>query len=172
MINYDLNKIKALIFDVDGVLSSETIYLHPSGEPMRSVNIKDGYALQYAIKCGLIVAIITGGRTEAVRKRYEGLGLNDIYMGAAVKVKEYEYLKEKYDLKDDEILYMGDDIPDYEVMQLCGCSCCPADAAPEIKEISTYISHRNGGYGCGRDVVEQVLRAQGKWMKDEKAFGW
>lgn len=172
MINYDLNKIKAIVFDVDGVLSNETIGLHPNGEPMRSVNIKDGYALQYAVKCGLLVAIITGGKTEAVRKRYEGLGLTDVYMGVAVKLHKYEYLKEKYKLKDDEILYMGDDIPDYEVMQLCGCPCCPADAAAEIKGISVYISQRNGGDGCGRDVIEQVLKAQGKWMKDQKAFGW
>lgn len=172
MINYDLTKIKALVFDVDGVLSSETIYLHPSGEPMRSVNIKDGYALQLAVKCGLHVAIITGGNTEAVRKRYEGLGIKDVYLGAAVKTKEYAHLKEKYALKDEEILYMGDDIPDYEVMRLCGLPCCPADAAPEIKEVSVYISHRSGGFGCGRDVVEQVLRAQGKWMSHEKAFGW
>lgn len=172
MINYDLKKIRAIVFDVDGVLSSETIYLHPNGEPMRSVNIKDGYALQFAVKCGMIVAIITGGKTEAVRKRYEGLGIKDVYLGAAVKINEYNQLKEKYQLADEEILYMGDDIPDYEVMQLCGCACCPADAAPEIKEISTYISYRNGGYGCGRDVVEQVLRAQGKWMSHEEAFGW
>lgn len=172
MINYDLKKIKALVFDVDGVLSAETIGLHPDGEPMRTVNIKDGYALQLAVKCGLRVAIITGGRTEAVRKRYEGLGIQDVYLGAAVKTREYELLKEKYGLKDEEILYMGDDIPDYEVLRLCGLPCCPADAAPEIKEICVYISHRAGGYGCGRDVVEQVLRAQGKWMSHEEAFGW
>ena len=96
MINYDLKKIKAIVFDVDGVLSAETITLHPNGEPMRSVNIKDGYALQFAVKCGLVVAIITGGKTEAIRKRYEGLGLKDVCMGAAVKIKEYEALKEKY----------------------------------------------------------------------------
>ena len=172
MINYDLTKIRALIFDVDGVLSAETITLHPNGEPMRSVNIKDGYALQLAVKCGLHVAIITGGKTEAVRKRYEGLGIKDIYMGAAVKTKEYAELMEKYNLKPEE----GGSIwamisPDYE-FSLVGLPCCPADAAPEIKAICTYISHRNGGYGCGRDVVEQVLRAQGKWMSHEEAFGW
>ena len=150
MINYDLKKIKALVFDVDGVLSAETIYLHPNGEPMRTVNIKDGYALQLAVKCGLHVAIITGGNTEAVRKRYEGLGIKDVYLAAAVKTREYAHLKEKYGLQDEEILYMGDDIPDYEVMRLCGLPCCPADAAPEIKETAVYISHRNGGYGCGR----------------------
>ena len=172
MINYDLKKIKAVVFDVDGVLSAETILLHPDGEPMRSVNIKDGYALQYAVKCGLLVAIITGGTTQAVRKRYEGLGLKEVYMGASVKTREYELLKAKYRLKDEEILYMGDDIPDYEVMSLCGCPCCPADAAPEIKDVALYISHKKGGFGCGRDVLEQVLRAQGKWMQEDKAFGW
>ena len=172
MINYNLKQIRALVFDVDGVLSAETITLHPGGEPMRTVNIKDGYALQYAVKCGLHVAIITGGRTEAVRKRYEGLGITDVYLGAAVKLNEYTHFKEKYGLRDEEVLYMGDDIPDYEVMTLAGLPCCPSDAAPEIKQIARYISHRPGGYGCGRDVIEQVLRAQGHWMKDGKAFGW
>ena len=172
MINYDLKKIKALVFDVDGVLSSETIVLHPNGEPMRSVNIKDGYALQFAVKCGLVVAIITGGKTEAVRKRYEGLGIKDVCMGAAVKIKEYEALKERYGLADEEILYMGDDIPDYEVMKRCGCPVCPADACHEIQSISTYISPRKGGEGCARDVIEQVLVAQNKWMHNDEAFGW
>lgn len=172
MINYDLKKIKALVFDVDGVLSSEVISLHPNGEPMRSVNIKDGYALQLAVKMGLHVAIITGGCAESVRRRYEGLGIKDIYMAAAVKTKEYLHLLEKYRLQPEEVLYMGDDIPDYDVMRMCGLPCCPADAAPEIKAISLYISHRNGGFGCGRDVIEQVLKAQGKWMSHEDAFGW
>lgn len=172
MINYDLNKIKALVFDVDGVLSSETIPLHPDGLPMRTVNIKDGYALQLAVKMGLHVAIITGGCSEAVRKRYEGLGITDIYMKAAVKTNEFSHLLEKYKLLPEEVFYMGDDIPDYEVMRICGLPCCPADAVPEIKAISVYVSHRNGGYGCGRDVIEQVLKAQKKWMSHEKAFGW
>ena len=172
MIDYDLTKIKALVFDVDGVLSAETIPLHPNGEPMRTVNIKDGYALQLAVKRGLHVAIITGGRTEAVRKRYEGLGIPDVHLGASVKITVYEAFRAKYGLQPDEVLYLGDDIPDYEVLRLVGLPCCPADAAPEIKQVCRYISHRNGGYGCGRDVVEQVLRAQGKWMSDEKAFGW
>ncbi len=172
MINYDLQKIKAVVFDVDGVLSANTIPLNSNAEPVRTVNIKDGYALQYAVKCGLLLAIITGGKTEAVRKRYEGLGIKDVYMASSIKKKDYESLKAKYNLKDEEILYMGDDIPDYEIMCMCGCPCCPADAAPEIKDISIYISHLNGGCGCGRDVLEQVLRAQGKWMLKDKAFGW
>lgn len=170
-IDYDLGKIKAFIFDVDGVLSSETITLHPNGEPMRSVNIKDGYALQLAVKLGYVVAIITGGTSEAVRIRFEGLGVPYIYMGAQVKTKEFAHLIAQTGLKMEEILYMGDDIPDYEVMKQVGLPCSPADAAPEIKAISQYISVRNGGYGCGRDVIEQVLKAQGRWMND-KAFGW
>ena len=171
-INYDLTRIKALAFDVDGVLSADVIPLHPSGEPMRTVNIKDGYAIQLAVKKGLHIAIITGGRTDAVRKRFAGLGVSDLYLGSAIKIHDYRDFRDKHGLADEEILYMGDDIPDYEVMRLCGLPCCPADAAPEIKETAVYISHRNGGYGCGRDVVEQVLKAQGKWMAHEKAFGW
>lgn len=171
MINYDLKKIKALVFDVDGVLSCETISLHPSGEPMRTINIKDGYAIQLAVKRGLHVAIITGGKGEAIRIRYEGLGLEDIYMSAAVKTNEFAHLLAKYSLNPEEVMYMGDDIPDYEVMQQCGLPCCPADAAPEIKSVAKYISHHNGGQGCARDVIEQVLKAQDKWMSHD-AFGW
>lgn len=172
MINYDLTKIRALIFDVDGVLSTETITMAADGTPLRSVNIKDGYALQLAVKMGLHVAIITGGNTEAIRRRYEGLGVPDVYMGCAVKVHALAELMQRYGLSADEVLYMGDDIPDYEVMRQVGLPCCPADAAPEIRDISRYVSHRAGGLGCGRDVVEQVLKAQGKWMADAKAFGW
>lgn len=170
-INYDLKKIKAIAFDVDGVLSADVIPLHTSGEPMRTVNIKDGYAIQLAVKKGLYIAIITGGRTEAVRKRFAGLGVQDLYLGSAVKIHDYRDFRDKHGLKDEEILYMGDDIPDMEVMQACGLPCCPKDAAPEVKSIAWYISHAAGGYGCGRDVVEQVMKAQGKWMADD-AFGW
>lgn len=170
-INYDLKKIKAIAFDVDGVLSADIIPLHTSGEPMRTVNIKDGYAIQLAVKKGLHIAIITGGRTEAVRKRFAGLGVQDLYLGSAVKIHDYRDFRDKHGLQDDEILYMGDDIPDMEVMRECGLPCCPNDAAPEVKSIARYISHVVGGYGCGRDVVEQVMKVQGKWMADD-AFGW
>ena len=171
-INYDLSRIKALAFDVDGVLSSTTIPLHPSGEPMRTVNIKDGYAIQLAVKQGIRIAIITGGRTEAVRLRFAGLGVTDLYMGSAVKIHDYREFRDKYGLVDEEILYMGDDIPDYEVMKMVGLAACPADAAPEIRSISHYVSHKKGGEGCGRDLLEQILKAKGLWMSDADAFGW
>lgn len=172
MINYDLKKIRAIFLDVDGVLSCETIPQHPNGDPMRTVNIKDGYALQHAVKCGICVAIITGGKTEAVRVRYEALGLKDVCLGVAVKINTYNELKEKYSLKDEEIACVGDDIPDYEVLQRCGLPCCPSDAAHEIKSICKYISHKEGGKGCVRDIVEQILKAQNLWMHNSAAFGW
>ena len=172
MINYDLRKIKALLFDVDGVLSAETITMDAQGTPLRTVNIKDGYALQLAVKCGLHVGIITGASVQAIKVRFEGLGIQEVHLGCANKVAVYEDLLVRLGIRHEEVLYMGDDIPDYPVMRLCGCPCCPADAAPEIREASVYVSHLRGGYGCGRDVVEQGLRAQGKWMQDQKAFGW
>ena len=172
MIPYDLSRIRLIIFDIDGVLSRSTVVLHPEGQPMRTVNIKDGYAIQLAIKQQLPIAIITGGNAESIRMRYEGLGVKDIYMRSAVKITVYEQLLEKYHLTDDEVMYMGDDIPDYEVMQRVGCAVCLADACPDIRQISCYVSQWEGGMGCGRDVIEQVLRAQGKWLNDKKAFGW
>ena len=172
MINYDLTKIRAIIFDVDGVLSQETINLPADGVPNRTVNIKDGYAIQLAMKSGLRIAIMTGANVEAVRVRYAGLGLEDIYMACAVKMKTYDEFLSKYGLSDDEIMYMGDDIPDLEIMRRVGCPVCPKDACPEIKAASLYVSDRKGGYGCGRDVIEQTLRAQGKWVMNAKAFGW
>lgn len=172
MINYDLTKIKLLAFDIDGVLSASTISVGDDGQPKRTANIKDGYAIHLAQEVGIPVAIITGGTCEAVRYRYEGLGSRDVYLGCSTKIETYNYLLEKYSLKDENVLYMGDDIPDYEVMQRCGCPCCPKDASPEIQEIALYISHCAGGMGCGRDVIEQVLKAQGKWMADAEAFRW
>jgi 3-deoxy-D-manno-octulosonate 8-phosphate phosphatase (KDO 8-P phosphatase) len=172
MINYDLQKIRAIVFDLDGVLSGSTIALDLEGTPLRTVNIKDGYAIQLAMKMGLRIAIISGCRIEAVRMRYEGLGMEDIYLGAAVKIKTYEEFKAKYGYANEEVMFMGDDIPDLEVMRRVGCPVCPKDACHEVREVSIYVSDRNGGEGCGRDVIEQTLRAQGKWLKDEHAFGW
>ena len=170
MIDYDLKKIKTIVFDVDGVLSRQTITLSSTGEPLRTVNIKDGYAIQLAQKVGLRIVILTGGMTEAIRKRYEGLGVEDIYMGCTVKIKTYDEFLAKYQIADEEVIYVGDDIHDFEVMNRCGC--CPADACSDIKKISRYVSSFNGGDGVGRDVVEQVLRAQGHWLSGAKAFGW
>ena len=174
MIDYDLRKIRAIVFDVDGVLSSQTITLHTTGEPMRTVNIKDGYSLHLAAKSGVLLGIITGGKTEAVRRRFLSLGLKEenIYLGSSVKIHDYCDFRDRYGLRDEEILYVGDDIPDLQVMCTCGLPCCPRDAAPEVKAVARYISYADGGYGVGRDIVEQVLKVQGLWMADEKAFGW
>ena len=122
----------------------------------------------------MLLGIITGGRTEAVRKRFTSLGFEDgnIYMGSSVKIHDYRDFRDRYGLQDEEILYIGDDIPDLEVMRECGLPCCPKDAVPEVKAVARYISYAEGGYGCGRDIVEQVLKVQGLWMADEKAFGW
>jgi 3-deoxy-D-manno-octulosonate 8-phosphate phosphatase (KDO 8-P phosphatase) len=170
-INYDLSLIKGFVFDVDGVLSPDSIPLHPSGEPMRVINTKDGYAMQLAVKQGFQLCIITGGDTQAVQKRFHSLGFQYVYLKARHKISEfYDYLS-KTGLKPEEICYVGDDLPDYEVMKVVGLPACPADAAPEIKAIAKYISHKNGGQGVGRDLIEQVLKAQDKWMKDD-AFGW
>ena len=172
MINYDLQKIRAIVFDLDGVLSSSTISLGADGVPLRTVNIKDDYAIQLAVKMGLHVAIISGCKIESVRSRYEGLGMTDIYLGASVKIKIYEDFLAKYGLKEEEVMFMGDDIPDLEIMRRVGCPVCPKDACSEVKAVSIYVSDYQGGYGCGRDVIEQTLKAQGKWLKDERAFGW
>ena len=172
MINYDLQKIRAIIFDLDGVLSTETISLAEDGTPLRTVNIKDGYAIQLAMKMGLRIAIITGCKIESVRKRYEGLGMEDIYLGAAVKIKTYEEFLTKYGIKDEEVMFMGDDVPDMEILRRVGCPVCPKDACHEVKKLCRYISDKKGGYGCGRDVIEQTLKAQDKWLQGERAFGW
>lgn len=172
MINYDLSRIKAMVFDVDGVLSCDVMNLSPEGDPVRTVNVKDGYALQLAVKMGLNLCIITGARVESVRKRFEGLGIKDVYIASSVKIRDYNEFTAKYGLQPDEVLYMGDDIPDYQIMQLVGLPCCPADACLEIQSLSKYVSPLAGGRGCVRDVVEQVLKVQGKWLSNEKAFGW
>ena len=172
MINYDLSKIRAIVFDVDGVLSSSTVPTDGEGEPLRTVNIKDGYAIQLARKMGMHIGIITGGRSAAIENRYRRLGVDDIFMGCAVKIETWNGFLEAHGLSAEEVIYVGDDIPDYEVMLAAGCPCCPRDACSDIKAISVYVSNKDGGQGCGRDIIEQVLRAQGKWLSNAKAFGW
>lgn len=172
MIDYDLSRIKAVVFDIDGVLSAQTVLMDQNGDPLRTVNIQDGYAIQLAMKMGLRIAILSGARTESIRLRYQYLGVEDIYLCCSVKVTTYDGFKAKYGLQDEEIIFVGDDIPDLEVLNRVGCPCCPADACPEVKKACLYVSHRVGGHGCGRDIIEQVLKAQGKWMANAKAFGW
>jgi len=164
-------KVKAFVFDVDGVFSNGCVYLYPEGEFVRSMNIKDGYAVQYAVKIGYPMAIISGGTSETIRKRFTILGITDIYLKSQSKLDNFYDFINKYNLKEDEVLYMGDDIPDYQIMLKVGFPSCPADAVEEIKQISKYISDKNGGEGCVRDVIEQVLKLQGKWM-NSKAFHW
>ena len=156
-------QITTFIFDVDGVLTDGTIQVLENGDMIRNMNIKDGYALKTAVDAGYNVCIISGGSSEGVRIRLKRLGLTDVYLGAHNKIHQFEELINKYNLKTDEILYMGDDIPDYPVMKLVGLACSPRDAASEIQSISHYISQKKGGKGCVRDVIEQVLKVQGKW---------
>jgi len=157
-----LRTVNSFVFDVDGVFSPYMI-LHPDGELMRLMNIKDGYAVNQAIKMGYVIAIISGGKSESVRSRFQGLGVTDIYLGSQDKLDDFKDFYMKYDIKPENVLYMGDDIPDYEVMKNVGVPTCPADSAEEIKSVSLYISDKKGGEGCVRDVIEQVMRAQGKW---------
>ena len=166
-----LNRVKAFIFDVDGVLTDGSVTLMPDGEQVRIMNIKDGYALQLAVKKGYIVAIISGGRSEMVRKRLNGLGISDVYLAIESKIDTYKELLEIHELEPDEVLYMGDDIPDYEVMKRVGIPTCPADSAQEIKDISIYVSSQKGGKGAVRDVIEQTMKVQGLW-KDHDGFVW
>lgn len=152
--DFDLSRIKAFAFDVDGVLSPDTIPLLLRANPCESSTSKTGTPCSSPPK-GYPIAIITGGRTEAVRKRFEGLGLNHVYMGAAIKIEIFKKWLDECGLRPDEVMYMGDDIPDYEVMQIAGLPACPADAAPEIKQIARYISPFGGGQGCGRDIIDK-----------------
>lgn len=165
-----LNHISTLIFDVDGVLTTGDITIGRE-EIYRTLNAKDGYALQLAAKMGLNLFIISGGHSEALKKSLKGLGFTDVFMSIHNKMETYQEIKNQHSLKDSEILYMGDDIPDYHVMKLVGCAVCPQDAVTEIKAIAHYQSPFNGGKLAVRDVVEQVLRVQGKWMTAE-AFTW
>ncbi len=166
-----LKNIKAFAFDVDGVWTNGSVYIDSQGKQMRTTNAKDGYAVHYAAKLGYKFAIITRGKCESLISRFHDLGIDDVYTEAKDKTIQLEEFKAKYNLKPQEIMYMGDDIPDYRVMKKCGLKACPADAVFEIQEISDYISIKEGGNGCVRDVVEQTLRAQNNWLKKE-AFTW
>ena len=172
MISYKekLNHINAFMFDVDGVLTNGDILLI-GGDIIRTLNSKDGYALQYASKMGYKIFIVTGGNSAEIKDRLLGLGVTEVHLASYNKMNVYSDILLRHELTEQEILYMGDDIPDYEVMNRSGVSTCPQDAVSEIKEIADYQSPFNGGKNCVRDVIEQTLRVQGKWFSD-KAFEW
>ncbi|WP_303315674.1 HAD-IIIA family hydrolase [Flavivirga abyssicola] len=158
-----LEHITTFIFDVDGVLTDGTVTVTSTGDMLRKMNIKDGYALKTAVDMGYNICIISGGSNEGVRVRLQGLGISNIYLGAHNKIEQLEAYLGDNNIKSENVLYMGDDIPDFPVMKRIGLPCCPQDAVPEIKNISKYISHKKGGKGAVRDVIEQVLKVQEKW---------
>jgi len=164
-----LENITTFIFDVDGVLTDGIIHITTSGEMLRSMNVKDGYALKTALKKGYNVCIISGGANEGVRSRLAGLGIKDIYLGAHLKSEPMEDFLNKKAINFSNVLYMGDDVPDVPVMKMVGLAACPQDAVPEVKDVAGYISHKNGGKGCVRDVIEQVLKVRGDWNDNYSA---
>lgn len=161
-----LAPIKAFIFDVDGVLTDGRLLISESGELLRTMNTKDGYAIKTALNNGYFIGIITGGKNEGVKSRLMGLGVTDVYMNAHNKIVQLKEYMEKNDLKREEVLYMGDDMPDVPVLKFVGLATCPQDAIPEVKAVSDYISHKNGGDACVRDVIEQVMKVHKKWSVD------
>lgn len=173
MLNYKelLLKVNTFIFDYDGVLTDGTVLLMSNGDALRTANVKDGYALQLAIKKKYRIAIISGAYSESVKRRFDALRVEDVFLGVDKKIEVYEEYLKRHNLSPEHVLYMGDDIPDYEIMLRAGVPTCPADAAEEIKSVAKYISHFDGGRGCVRDVIEQVLKIQGKWMNDD-AYHW
>lgn len=159
-----MNDITTFVFDVDGVLTDSSVVVTTEGEILRTMNIRDGYAMKAAVENGYNVCVISGGSNEGVRVRLRNLGITDIHLGTPDKVETFKEYIELYNIKPEQVLYMGDDIPDYHVMKLVGLPTCPQDACPEIKTISKYISHKNGGKAAARDVIEQVMKVHGKWM--------
>jgi len=167
----DLAKVKAFVFDIDGVLSLQTISLNAFGVPNRTVNLRDGYAVQLAVKKGYFVAIISGSNSKEYMRRLKQLGVKDVYLNSRSKLDHFNTFLRKHHLDKNDVLFMGDDIPDYEVMKVAGVPVCPADADSEIKQVALYVSDKRGGEGCVRDVIEQVLRLHNKWM-DTEGFIW
>ena len=169
MISYKqkLKNITTFILDVDGVLTDGSVHLMPTGEMARTMHTKDGYAMQLAIKKGFRIAVITGGRDKMVEARLKYLGLTDIYSDVRDKWDAYQDLLFGYNLKPEEILYMGDDVPDLQVMKDVGIACCPNDAVADIRAICEYISLLDGGKGCVRDIIEQTMKVQGKWYDED-----
>ena len=159
-----LSQITTFIFDVDGVLTDGSVTLLPDGSQIRKMSTRDGYALQLAVKRGYNIIIISGGKNEQVRDRLNGLGIKMVYLGISDKIEKFEDLLIENQITPEEIVYMGDDMPDYDIMQRVELACCPKDACSDIREISDYISPFKGGEGCVRDILEQTMKVQGKWM--------
>lgn len=166
-----LSKINTFILDYDGVLTDGTVILLNNGEVLRTAYVRDGYAMQLAVKKGFRIVIISGGKSDSLFYRFEALKIVDVFLGVDNKLAVYRDYLQRNNLSAENVLYIGDDIPDYEVMCEVGLPVCPADAAQEIKNVSLYISPFKGGHGCVRDVIEQVLKIQGLWMNDG-AFHW
>lgn len=166
-----LHAINTFIFDFDGVLSDGKIMVLPDGDQLRMTNVKDGYAIMYALRNNYNIVIISGGTSESMKKRYQKFPNIKIFLGISDKIKTYDTVLKELDIKDENVLYMGDDIPDLPVMMRAGVKTCPADATTELKNIADYISFYKGGEGCVRDVIEQTLRLHGKWLNNE-AYLW
>lgn len=161
-------RIKTLIFDVDGVLTNGELIVMETGQLLRKMNVRDGYALKRAMQAELQVIIITGGNSKGVVTRLKNLGIEDVYFNISDKLETYEQLVEHYELDEERILYMGDDLPDLECMRRVGLPVCPKDAAHEIKDLSLYVSPMEGGRGCVRDVIEKVMRLKRKWVEEPR----
>jgi 3-deoxy-D-manno-octulosonate 8-phosphate phosphatase (KDO 8-P phosphatase) len=166
-----LNDVKAFVFDIDGVFTDGKIHIMPDGRQMRSMNVKDGYAVHFAVKKGYPIGIITGGKCESVRSRFSDLGVDDVYIASHDKRKDFAHFLGRHKLDASNVLYMGDDLPDYLTMKAVAVPTCPIDACQEIKSISMYVSDKKGGEGCVRDVIEQTLKTHRVWM-DTDAFVW
>lgn len=166
-----LSGVTTFIFDYDGVMTDGTVYMDSNGDPLRTSNVKDGYAIQLASKLGYHMAVISGAVVTNITKRLNMLGVMDVFTGVPDKVLKLEEYMKQYGLTPDQIVFMGDDIPDIKVMRKVGVPVCPADAAEEVKQISAYVSCCPGGHGCVRDVIEQTLKVQGKWLTAE-AYSW
>ena len=159
-----LNNIRAFVFDVDGVMTNGKVMITSDGEMYREMDTRDGFALKYALLKGFKIGIISGGTNEGVRKRLELLGVNKVYLGIHEKDIAFDDFVSTFNINPDQVLYMGDDVPDVPVMEKVGVSTCPQDALPDVKRVVDYVSHKKGGDGCVREIVEQVMRVQDKWV--------
>lgn len=158
-----LKRVKAFVFDVDGVLSDGRVHVTEKGEQLRTMSVKDGYAIKKALNNGYLVAIISGGTSEGVKLRLNFLGITEVHLSIKHKWPVFEEILKRHQIHPDEVLYMGDDIPDIPVLKMCGIATCPEDAVAEVKEICHYVSHKKGGYECVRDVIEKTLKVNNQW---------